>query len=504
MKQNKFYITTPIYYVNAKPHIGHAYTTIAADILARYQRLIGSDVFFLTGTDEHGKKNAEIAEEQGKTPQIFVDEMSAFFKSCWDALNISNDDFIRTTEKRHITGVKQFLLKLKENNAVYEGRYEGYYCIACENFIRDSELVEGKCPIHHQSPEKISEKNYFFKLEDYIGKVEEMIRKGELRILPKIAENETLGLIRQKLENFSISREKVKWGITLPWDKNQTVYVWVDALINYLTGLGYGTSEKKFKKFWPADLHLIGRDILKFHAIFWPALLLAVKLPLPRVIFAHGFFTINGQKMSKTLGNVIDPNELIREYGSDGARYLIISQFPFGQDGDIKAENFSKQYNANLANNLGNLVSRTLTLADKYKITKAISDQEMAREVKKTWGKIEKAMLEFRIDRGLVSIWELINFSNKYIDERKPWQQLNQKLEIKNQKLDMVIYSLLETLRNIAWMISFFLPETSRKIFVQLNVWDQEKKKSFKELKKWGGLLLPIKAKRGENLFPRA
>lgn len=507
MKQNKFYITTPIYYVNAKPHVGHAYTTIAVDVLARYHRLIGDETFFLTGTDEHGKKNAEIAEKQGKTPQVFVDEMSAIFKSVWDALNISNDDFIRTTEKRHEAGVKKFLVKLKENNAIYEGEYKGYYCTGCEDFITEKELIEEKCPIHHRMPEKITEKNYFFKLKNFIKKIEEKIINNEIKIFPENAKKETLGLIRQNLEDFSISREKVKWGIDLPWDAEQKVYVWVDALINYLTGLGYGESEERFNKFWPADLHLIGKDILKFHAIFWPALLLAVELPLPRAIFAHGFFTINGQKMSKSLGNVIEPNELIKEYGSDGARYLIISQFPFGQDGDIKSKNFLEQYNANLANNLGNLVSRVLTLAENCDITKIDFDQKIKNRVTKTWEEIENAMLEFRIDKGLGLIWNLIDFSNKYIDDKKPWELVKgQKsvLKAKSQKFNLIIYSLLETLRHIAWMISSYLPETSSKIFDQLNIWDQEKRKSFVELKKWGGLILPIKVKKGKNLFPRA
>ncbi|MFH2104698.1 MAG: class I tRNA ligase family protein [Parcubacteria group bacterium] len=329
MKENKFYITTPIYYVNDKPHIGHAYTTVAADVLARYHRLRGDDVHFLTGNDEHGDKVARSAEEAGQEPQAFCDEMSAKYQLTWDRLNIGYDDYIRTTEPRHKEAVQDFLTVLKDKGAIYEGTYEGLYCTGCEKFLTDKELVDGECPDHKKAPEKLSEKNYFFKLGDYLNEVKRQIEKDEIKVDPENIKREVLGLFKQDLQDFSVSRESVKWGIELPFDKSQKTYVWVEALQNYITAIGYKDDQKKFKRYWPADVHLMAKDIIKFHAIFWPAMLLAADLPVPKQIFAHGFFTIDGQKMSKTIGNVIDPNDLVDEYGADATRYLILSQFWF-------------------------------------------------------------------------------------------------------------------------------------------------------------------------------
>lgn len=507
----KFYITTPIYYVNAKPHIGHAYTTVAADVIARYHRLLGDDVFFLTGSDEHGSKIAKAAQAQNKKPQKFCDEITAYFKSLWDALSISYDDFIRTTEARHKDGVLKFIEKLKEANAIYESEYEGFYCEGCEKFMTEKEMVDGKCPYHQKAPEKISEKNYFFRLSKYLPEIKSRIESDKIKILPENEKKEVLGLFKQGLSDFSISREKVKWGIKFPYGKDQITYVWVDALSNYITALGYPKG-KNFQKFWPADLHLIGRDILKFHAIYWPAMLRACGEKLPRTLFVHGFFTVSGQKMSKSLGNVIDPNEMIKKYGSDGARYLIISQFPFGQDGDIKAERFDEKYNAELANNLGNLVARVTTLARNLKflqkgesstksgqILKLKAKSRISNLIVRNWKKYIKSLNNFQIDEGLDAVYEIINYINKYIDDIKPWE-----LQKNNQKkFEIAMFDLLEVLRHIGWMLNPYLPETSKKILEQLGIWEREKTRGFEEIKKWKTEIDISKIKKGKILFPR-
>ena len=500
-QNSKFYITTPIYYVNDRPHIGHAYTTIAADVLARYHRVLGNDVFFLTGTDEYGIKVAQSAKKAKKEPQEFCDEMSAYFKSVWDALNISNNDFIRTTSKRHKRGVEKFLQKLKTKNVLYKSKYEGLYCTGCEKFLTEKELKKNRCPIHKLKPDVISETNYFFKLRDYLDQIKDLIEKDEILVRPEHVKAEALGLFKQELKDFSVSRQKVKWGIEFPFDRAQTIYVWVEALQNYITAIGYADDENKFKKYWPADVHLIGRDILKFHAIYWPALLCAVGLKPPKMIFAHGFFTINGQKMSKSLGNVIDPNEMIREYGCDGTRYLLLTQFPFGQDGDIKANKFAEKYNADLANNLGNLVSRILTLHERYK-TKMQRKKEMSQIQKLTenaWRELDQSINILQLDRGLRIIWQLVDFANRYIDEQKPWELARTRKE----KFAEVLYNLTENLRHLAWMIQPFMPGTSNKILQQLGIFEREKNKSYKEIKKWGGLEFEIKVRKGEILFPK-
>src|SRR3989338_5937765 len=330
----KFYITTPIYYVNDRPHIGHAYTTVAADVLARYHRLRGDEVFFLTGTDEHGKKIADAAQAAGKTPQAFTDEVAGEFQSVWKELDISNDKFIRTTSSEHKTRVREIFTKLKAaktplgNDVIYEGKYKGLYCTGCEKFITEREIENNRCPLHpNKELEKVSEKNYFFRLTDYLGSIKEKIVNDELLILPAKRKAEVLGFFKQDLQDFSVSRESVTWGIELPFDTTQIAYVWVDALSNYITALGYPDSPEKFKIFWPADLQLMAQDIIKFHAVYWPAILMALDLELPRAQFVHGFFTINGKKMSKSLGNIINPLDLVATYGSDVTRYLLLSQF---------------------------------------------------------------------------------------------------------------------------------------------------------------------------------
>lgn len=460
----KTLITTPIYYVNDKPHIGHAYTTLAADVLTRFFRAQGKDIFFLTGTDEHGVNIARAAKKAGKTPKVFCDNNVKFFKETWKNLNIKYDYFIRTTDKHHEENVKKFLNKLKEKNAVYEKDYQGLYCAGCEKFLTERDLVDGLCPDHKTKPEKVAEKNYFFKLKDYLKQIENLIKNDRLKIGPENAKKEVLGLLKQDLNDFSISRQKdkVKWGIDLPFGNNQIIYVWVDALLNYITGDG----SEKFKKYWKGGyiIHLLAKDILKFHAIYWPAMLLATDKNLPDREFIHGFFTINGQKMSKTLGNVVDPNEIVKKFGVDGARYLMLSQFPFGQDGDVKESKFIEKYNADLANGLGNLVARVLILASKInlKTSKARPDKDILNRTKQARDNYTEYMEDFKLFEALEEIWKLIGFCDKYIDKEKPWQLKDKK------KLEQVLSNLLYCIFEITELIEPFLPKTSEKIKKQL------------------------------------
>jgi len=468
--KKKFYITTPIYYTNQAPHVGTAYTTIAADVLARYHRQKGDDVLFLTGTDEHGEKIAQAAKKAGKSPQEFVDGIAEEFKKSWKALNISNDDFIRTTDEKHKRGVEKFLLKLKESGKVYQDEYKGLYCTGCEKFITKKELVDGKCPDHQKEPELISETNYFFKLKDFLPQVKKLIEDDKILIEPQERKKEVLSLIDQDLGNFSISRQNVEWGIPLPFDKKQNIYVWVEALQNYVTAIGYEDNKEKFNQYWPADLHLVGKDIIKFHAIFWPALLLAVGLKLPKKIFVHGFFTIDGQKMSKTLGNVIDPIYLADKYGVDSLRYFLLREIAFGQDGDFSIRRLEERYNADLANGLGNLVSRVLTLASKINI---IGKQgELTKKIEPVRKKYQEALAQIKFNEALESVWQLIGFCDEYIEKNKPWEL------VKNdqKKAGEILSELLISLKEISSLLEPFLPDTAEKIMSQLK--DNKKGKS--------------------------
>ena len=458
---DKFYVTTPIYYVNDKPHIGSAYTTIAADVLARFYRYAGVPTFFLTGTDEHGSKIERAAKAAGQNPEDFTREMAAKYSFAWNTLGIAPDDFIRTTEERHKSAVNKFLEQLKDTGKIYEGEYEGLYCVGHEAFIKESDLSkDGLCPDHKTKPEKLKEKNWFFRLSDFRGVITDSIEQGEFVIEPVSRRNEILAFLNAGLEDIAISRPNVKWGIPLPWDESQTVYVWVEALCNYITALGYPDGEK-FKQFWPADVQLIGKDIIRFHCVIWPALLQAVRLPWPKKVFAHGFFTINGQKISKSLGNVIDPNDLVAQYGSDAVRYFLLREIPFGQDGDFSLEKLKARYEGDLANGLGNLFSRVTTLIANN-LDGLIPD--IVRSPKDL-DDVDKLTANFQFHEALARIWEEVAWANKYIDETKPWEAAKKNPELFRE----VISSLAGLLQEIAKKLAPFMPETAETIRTALS-----------------------------------
>ena len=469
MPRKKFYITSSLVYTNAPVHIGFALEVIQTDVLSRYHRFLGEDVFFLTGTDEHGAKIAKAAEKESKSPEEFTEELAQRAKALKKILNLSNDDFIRTTDKkRHWPGVRKVWLKLKENGDIYKKKYKGLYCVGCEAFILKKDLIDGKCPVHQEKPEVIEEENYFFKLSKYSKKIEEIIEKDEIKIVPETRKNEILSFIRQGVKDMSCSRlrKKLEWGIPVPDDDSQTIYVWLEALVNYISALGYAEDGEKFKKYWPADVHCIGKDIFRFHSLLWPAVILSIGLELPKTIFIHGFITVDGQKMSKSLGNVIDPFELVEKYGTDVVRYFLLREIPSTKDGDFTYEKFEQRYNADLASGLGNLVARVLTMAEKsisnfqFPISNKIQNLKFQTTVNKTWESYKIALDKFKFNEALTSIWNLISFCDQYIEKERPWE------ESENQA--KVIGNLLFTIDNIVRMLQPFLPETSEKIFKQL------------------------------------
>jgi len=458
--KDKFYITTSIAYTNAPPHIGYALELVQADVIARYRRFLGDDVFFLTGTDEHGAKIVKAAQIAGKTPKDFTKEISGKFKDLTKALNISNDDFIRTTDqKKHWPKVKKVWLKLKENGDIYKKEYEGLYCMGCEAFVKEKDLVNGLCPLHQQKPEIIKEENYFFRLSKYADIVKEKIVSGKIKIIPESRKNEIISFINQGVEDVSCSRSSVnlRWGIPVPNDDSQTIYVWFEALVNYLF------PEKR----WPADVHCIGKDIFRFHALWWPAMLLSLGLPLPGIIFVHGYITSSGQKISKSLGNVVDPFKLIEKYGVDALRYFLLREIPSTEDGDFTEEKFIGRYNADLASGLGNLVSRVIKLAPGVTTKLSLTETKLSLVVKKVEKKYVDALDGFRFHEALTAIWDLISFCDKYIEDERPWS-FNPAQDKRKQK--EVIGNLLFAIPKIAELLIPFLPETAEKILKQLTL----------------------------------
>ena len=474
--QKPYYITTPIYYVNDRPHIGHAYTTIAADLLARFHRLHGRETFFLTGTDEHGSKIAEAAQAAGIGPQEFCDKVVEFYKKAWKNLSIENDDFIRTTDERHVRAVQHLLTVLKEaktdsgEDVIYSDTYEGLYCTGCEKFLTEKDLVDGLCPDHRRAPEILKERNYFFRLSGFLGKLKRLIETDELLILPDERRREVMGLFELDLPDFSISRERVKWGIPLPFDKAQHAYVWVDALSNYITAIGYSADEKLLKKWWfdSEKVHLMAKEILKFHCIYWPAMLMAAKLPLPDKIFLHGFFTVDGEKMSKTLGNQIDPNDLVQQFGADATRYLLLTQYPFGVDGDIQRSRFVGKYNSDLANDLGNLVSRVARMIVSSFDGKLPGPsnslqgyQELISKAENLPETVTAHLNNFRIGSAIDDIMKLVRETNRFFDTNAPWKL---RKEGKTENAGGVLYTCCEVLRIVSILLYPVMPSKSLEI----------------------------------------
>ena len=505
MENKKYYITTPIYYPSANFHIGHCYTTVIADSLARYKKLHGYDVYFLTGSDEHGLKIQRKAEEKGVTPKEYVDEVIENAKDLWKCLGIEYDRFIRTTDEDHVEVVQKIFKKLYDQGDIYKGSYEGLYCTPCESFWTESQLVDGKCPDCGRDVEPASEEAYFFRLSKYQDRLVDYIESHPEFIQPVSRKNEMINnFIKPGLEDLCVSRTTFTWGIPVTFDSKHVVYVWIDALSNYISALGYLTNDdSKFQKYWPADLHIVGKEIVRFHTIIWPCLLMALDLPLPHQVFGHGWLVINGGKISKSLGNYRDPREYINEYGKDAIRYYLLREVPFGSDGQFSEELLINRYNTDLANTVGNLVNRTLSMLTKYfegiienSEVKTEYDEDLINLVINTESKVEKYMELLEIPEALDSIFEIFRRCNKYIDETTPW--LLAKEENKD-KLKTVLYNLLESIRIGAILLTPYLPDTANEILRQLNT----NKKDLDTIKKFGELETNIHINDFKPIFMR-
>jgi len=509
-EKQTFYITTPIYYPNGKLHIGHAYSTIAGDAMARYKRLRGYDVMYLTGTDEHGQKIQEAAEKAGLTPQKYVDEMIAQIKKLWKKLKITNDDFIRTTENRHKVIVQQIFEKLLEKGDIYLDEYEGWYCKSCESFFTEFQLEDGKCPDCGREVEKVKEESYFFKMSAYADRLVEYYEANPEFIQPESRKNEMINnFIKPGLEDLAVSRTTFDWGIKVPSNPEHVVYVWIDALTNYITALGYGTENpSKYEKYWPADVHIMSKEIVRFHTIYWPIMLMALDLPLPKKVFAHGWILMKDGKMSKSKGNVIYPGELVDRYGLDALRYYLLREVPFGADGVFTPEAFVERTNFDLANDFGNLLNRTVAMIDRYfdgEISAYVShetteDDSLEKTMKEVIREVEEAMDNMEFSVALSSIWRLISRTNKYIDETAPW--VLAKDEAQKERLGNVMAHLAESLRISGILLKPFLTESPDQVFTQLGIVNQDITK-WEDLYELGLIKAGTKVVKGEPMFPR-
>jgi methionyl-tRNA synthetase len=505
-----FYLTTPIYYPSGNLHIGHAYTTVAGDAMARYKRLRGYDVMYLTGTDEHGQKIQRNALEAGKSPQQYVDDIVSGIQSLWKRLDISYDDFIRTTEERHKSIVEKIFARLIEQDDIYLDYYEGWYCTPCESYYTDLQLVDGNCPDCNRAVEKVKEESYFFRMSKYADRLLQYYQDNPSFIQPESRKNEMINnFIKPGLEDLAVSRTTFDWGIKVPGNPKHVIYVWIDALSNYITALGYGTeNDSKYLKYWPADVHLVGKEIVRFHTIYWPIMLMALDLPLPKKVFAHGWLLMKEGKMSKSKGNVVDPVMLIDRYGLDAVRYYLLREVPFGSDGVFTPEGFVNRLNFDLANDLGNLLNRTVAMVGKYfdgeipvyKGSVTEFDDSLLQTNAETVKKYEEAMENMEFSVALASVWQLVSRTNKYIDETQPWTLA--KDEANREKLASVMSHLVESLRRTAILLKPFMTQTPDKIFKQLGITDA-KYQTWNSLEEFGITSVGIKVEKGEPIFPR-
>ncbi|MEA2434872.1 MAG: methionyl-tRNA synthetase [Actinomycetota bacterium] len=512
MSDEVFYITTPIFYVNDVPHLGHAYNAVAADVIARFRRLQGRKVHFLTGTDEHGEKILRTAQAKGLSPKDWTDQIVPRWKEVWAALDISYDDFIRTTEERHEGPVGDFVQALYDRDEIYLGTYEGLYCVGCEGFKAEDELVNGHCPLHPTLEiDHLKEDNYFFRLSKYADRLVELWESEPDRVLPEARRNEVLGKVKQGLDDLSISRVSFDWGVPLPWDSKHVIYVWVDALQNYTTAVGYGRDQEMFDRIWPADIHLIGKDILWFHTVIWHAMLMALDLPLPKTVYAHGFLQVGGEKMSKSTLTGISPHDLIGTFGSDGYRYYFTRDISFGQDGEFSWEGMVARYNADLANDFGNLVSRVTSMMNRYLdgVTPEGPTEDELTDVEMRLRKAQHDALthmEHAIDQvspHLMSraVWSFVRKSNAYVEEVAPWALAKDPDQAR--RLEVVLYTLTDALRLMALMVSPLIPRAARDLWNRLGQEGDVSTKIFPDEGSWGLLAPGTKIELGDPLFPR-
>ena len=509
LSKEKYYITTPIYYPSDKLHIGHSYCTVATDTMARYKRLRGYDVFFLTGSDEHGQKIERIAEKQGITPKQYTDKVVATFKDLWKVMDISYDKFIRTTDEYHVDSVKKIFKKLYDQGDIYKGSYEGWYCTPCESFFTEHQLVDGKCPDCGREVEKVKEESYFFRLSKYQDRVLRYMEENPQWLQPNSRQNEMINnFLKPGLEDLAVSRTSFTWGIPVDFDPKHVVYVWVDALTNYITALGYGSDDDtNFKKYWPADVHVVGKEIVRFHSIIWPAILMALDLPLPKKIFGHGWLVINGSKMSKSVGNVVDPFVLVDKYGSDAIRYFLLREIAFGQDGNFSNEALIQRINSDLANDLGNLVSRTAGMIEKYfggvlpkEQEATIFDDDLRKMALDVGNRVEEKMEQMLFSDALSELWSFISRTNKYIDETQPWVLIKEEKD--HAKLAGVLYNIAESIRIISIMLQPFMTKTPQKIWAQIGI-EKGEQTTWDSIHTWGVLPLEVKVHKEAAIFPR-